>query len=510
MATGGGWSKGWPPPRFIAFLSSNTYFGGSEKRVADNCKLKTDTDLTLQFLGAAQTVTGSMHLVSVNGARILLDCGLFQGKRADSYERNRNFPFEASSIDAVILSHAHIDHAGNLPNLVKSGFSGPIYSTGATRDLCNVMLYDSAYLQERDAEYINKRNAKKGEPLVEALYTSADVDQTIGQFVSMPYRKEFMPADGVRATFFDAGHILGSAVARLELKEGNHITRLGFTGDLGRKRMPILKDPEPIDDVDILISESTYGGKIHEPPSDMSWSLLAVIKRTVDRGGKVIIPSFSVGRTQELVYMLSQLSDKGELPPIPVFVDSPLAVNATDVFRMHPECFDKETLRFLHQHEDPFGFGRLKYIRSVEDSKKLNERKEPCAIIAASGMCEGGRILHHLANNCTEARNTILVVGFMAEHTLGRRIVERHPEIKIFGDVFELKAEVAIMNSFSGHAGQDELLGYIGGLSKQALKNIFLVHGEIAQAEKLSAKLSEAGFQNATIPARGQKADFPA
>ena len=464
--------------------------------------------MTLQFLGAAQTVTGSMHLVSVNGAKFLLDCGLFQGKRADSYERNRNFPFEASTIDAVILSHAHIDHAGNLPNLVKSGFTGPIYSTGATRDLCNVMLYDSAYLQERDAEYMSKKRAKKGEPSVEPLYTSSDVDQTIGQFVSIPYRKEFMPAEGVRAKYFDAGHILGSAITRMEIRENDRLTRLGFTGDLGRKHMPILKDPEGIDDVDILISESTYGGKIHEPATDMSASLLGVIKRTVERGGKVIIPSFSVGRTQELVFTLFQLADEGKLPAVPVFVDSPLAVNATDVFRMHPECFDRETLRYLHQNEDPFGFGRLKYIRSVEDSKKLNEKKEPCVIIAASGMCEGGRILHHLANNCEENRNTILIVGFMAEHTLGRRLVERQPEIKIFGDVFKLNAEVAILNSFSAHAGQDELLEFIGRLDKKSLKNIFLVHGEVAQAERLSAKLTDGGFRSVEIPARGQKTDF--
>lgn len=464
--------------------------------------------MTLQFLGAAQTVTGSMHLVSVNGAKFLLDCGLFQGKRADSYERNRNFPFEASTIDAVILSHAHIDHAGNLPNLVKSGFSGPIYSTAATRDLCNVMLYDSAYLQERDAEYMSKKHARKGEPAVEPLYSSADVDQTIGQFVSIPYRKEFMPADGVRAKYFDAGHILGSAITRMEIRENGRVTRLGFTGDLGRKRMPILKDPEGIDDVDILISESTYGGKIHEPVTDMSASLLGVIKRTIERGGKVIIPSFSVGRTQELVFTLFQLADEGKLPAVPVFVDSPLAVHATDVFRMHPECFDRETLRYLHQNEDPFGFGRLKYIRSVEDSKKLNEKKEPCVIIAASGMCEGGRILHHLANNCEEGRNTILIVGFMAEHTLGRRLVERQPEIKIFGDVFKLNAEVAILNSFSAHAGQDELLEFIGKLDKKSLNNMFLVHGEVAQAEKLSAKLTESGFRNVAIPERGQRTDF--
>lgn len=449
-----------------------------------------------------------MHFVSVNGARFLLDCGLFQGKRADSYERNRNFPFDASSIDAVVLSHAHIDHAGNLPNLVKSGFTGPIYSTAATRDLCNVMLYDSAYLQERDADYMNKKLARKGEPPIEPLYGSNDVDQTIGQFVSIPYRKEFMPVDGVRARFFDAGHILGSAVTRLEIRENGRMTSLGFTGDLGRKQMPILRDPRPMGDVDILISESTYGGRVHEPISDMSGSLLAVIRRTVERGGKVIIPAFSVGRTQELVFALFQLADEGKLPAIPVYVDSPLAVHATDVFRLHPECFDKETLLYLHQNEDPFGFGKLKYIRSVEASKKLNDKKEPCVIIAASGMCEGGRILHHLANNCEEKRNTILVVGFMAEHTLGRRLVDRLPELKIFGDIFKLNAEVAILNSFSAHAGQDELVAYAETMDKKLLRNIFLVHGEVSQAEQFSEKLIEKGFKNVDIPARGTQKEF--
>ncbi len=450
-----------------------------------------------------------MHLVSVNGSRFLLDCGLFQGRRAESYERNKNFPFDPASIDAVILSHAHIDHAGNLPNLVKNGFTGPIYSTGATRDLCNVMLYDSAYLQERDADYMSKKHSKKGEPAIEPLYRSEDVDQTIGQFVSVPYRRDFMPADGVRACFFDAGHILGSAVLRLEIKENTRLTKLGFTGDLGRKGMPILKDPEALGDVELLISESTYGGKIHEPVSAMGGSLLAVIKRTVERGGKVIIPAFSVGRTQELVYALFQLSEQGRLPPIPVFVDSPLAVHATDVFRMHPECFDKETLLYLHQDEDPFGFGKLRYIRSVEDSKKLNERKEPCVIIAASGMCEGGRILHHIANNCEDSRNTILIVGFMAEHTLGRRLVERQPEIKIFGDVFKLRSEIGILNSFSAHAGQDELLDYVGTMDQKFLKRVFLVHGEKPQAEEFSRRLAERGIDRVEIPERGRKVEFP-
>lgn len=461
--------------------------------------------MTIQFLGAAQTVTGSMHLVSVNGSRILLDCGLFQGKRAESYERNRAFPFDAAAINAVILSHAHIDHAGNLPNLVKNGFTGPIYSTGATRDLCQVMLYDSAYLQQRDIEYLNKR--KKNDPPAEPLYTAEDVDKTIGQFVGVPYRKSFTVADGVSVKFYDAGHILGSASVLLDITEGRKPVSLGFTGDLGRKGMPILKDPEPMGDPDILISESTYGGRVHEPVAGMGRSLEDVVRRTADRGGKVIIPAFSVGRTQEVVYALFKLFDEGRLPAIPVFVDSPLAVNATDVFRMHPECFDAETLRYLHQDADPFGFGRLTYVRSVDQSKALNERKGPAVIVAASGMCEGGRILHHLANNIEDPENTVLVVGFMAEHTLGRRIVERQPEIRIFGDEFRLNAEVVVLNSFSAHAGQDELVGFIGGMDAKKLRRIFLVHGEPAQAGALQAKLREAGYHEPAIPARGEKAD---
>jgi metallo-beta-lactamase family protein len=465
--------------------------------------------MTLQFLGAAQTVTGSMHLLAANGSRILLDCGLYQGKRAEAFERNRNLPFEASTINAVVLSHAHIDHAGNLPNLVRNGFNGTIFATSATRDLCGVMLYDSAYLQERDAEYVNKQHAKRKEPSIEPIYTSADVEQTMTQMVGVRYRQKIEVADGISITFVDAGHILGSAVTLIEVRENGKTTTLGFSGDLGRKNMPILKDPEPIGDVDIWISESTYGGRIHEPISGMENRLLDVIQRTIDRGGKVIVPAFSVGKTQELLYVLFTLNDSGRLPSIPIFVDSPLSVNATEVFRAHPECFDKETLKYILANEDPFGFGRLKYIKSVDESKKLNDINEPCIIIASSGMCEAGRILHHLANNIQNSRNTVLVVGFMAEHTLGRRIVERQPQLKIFGELYSLKSEVAILNAFSAHAGQDELVSYAQTLDKGKLRNVFLVHGEPAQAQELSRKLSEAGYGNISIPARGDKAEFP-
>ena len=450
-----------------------------------------------------------MHLLTANGSRILLDCGLYQGKRAESFERNRNFPFDASTINAVVLSHAHIDHAGNLPNLVRNGFTGTIFATSATRDLCGVMLYDSAYLQERDAEYVNKQHAKRKEPSIEPIYTSADVEVTMTQMVGVRYRQKIEVAEGISITFVDAGHVLGSAVTLIEVHENGKTTTLGFSGDLGRKNMPILKDPEPIGDVDIWMSESTYGGRVHEPISGMEQRLLEVIRRTIDRGGKVIVPAFSVGKTQELLYVLFTLNDSGRLPAIPIFVDSPLSVNATEVFRTHPECFDKETLKYILANEDPFGFGRLKYIKSVDESKKLNDINEPCIIIASSGMCEAGRILHHLANNIQNPRNTVLVVGFMAEHTLGRRIVERQPELRIFGDLYQLKSEVAILNAFSAHAGQDELVNYAQTMDKTKLKNIFLVHGEVAQAQELSQKLYEAGYANISIPARGDKVEFP-
>ncbi|MCI0708050.1 MAG: MBL fold metallo-hydrolase [Ignavibacteriae bacterium] len=464
--------------------------------------------MRLQFLGAARTVTGSMHYLSVNGKRLLLDCGLFQGRRAEAFERNRSFPFDPSTIDAVVLSHAHIDHAGNLPNLVRHGFRGSIYCTPATKDLCGVMLYDSAHINERDVEYMNKKLKKNNEPLVEPLYTMKDVDAALGRFSPIRYRTTTEISEGVRVTFYDAGHILGSAAPLLEIKEGSRTLKLGFTGDLGRKKLAILKDPEPMGDVDALISESTYGNRIHESREGMKDRFLAVVKNTVERGGKIIIPAFSVGRTQEIVYQFFELFDEGRLPAIPIYVDSPLAVNVTEVFRNHEECFDAETVAYLRQNEDPFGFKRLKFISSVEESKALNEKKEPCAIISASGMCEAGRILHHLANNVEDSKNTVLIVGFQAEHTLGRRLVEKAPEVKIFGDVYKLRADVQVLNAYSAHAGQDELLAYIGTMDKKRLKNVFLVHGELDRAQILQQKLNEAELRNVVIPQRGEEAEL--
>lgn len=462
--------------------------------------------MIVQFLGAARTVTGSMHLIQVNGKQILLDCGLFQGRRAETYERNRNFPFEPSSIDAVVLSHAHIDHAGNLPNLVKQGFNGPIFCTPATADLCRIMLMDSGHIQEKDAEFVSKKNAKKKLPPVEPLYSIDDVQPTLDLLTEFHYHTSFEVVDGVSTKYFDAGHILGSASIHLTIREAKGREKhFGFSGDVGRPDMPILRDPEFMGNVDALICESTYGGRVHPPPTEAPNKFLDVVNRTVDRGGKIIIPSFSVGRTQDIVYQMNNLKNEGKLPDIPVFVDSPLSTNATEVFRKHTECFDDETLAIMKKDADVFGFDRLQYIRDVEESKKLNEWTDPCMIIAASGMCEAGRIVHHLSNNIEDPKNTVMIVGYQAEHTLGRRIVEKNPEVSIFGEVKKLNCEVAVMNSFSAHADRNELLDFVGNFDKNVLNNIFLVHGDLDQSQKFAATLAEKKFKRADIPERLEK-----
>ena len=462
--------------------------------------------MNVQFIGAARSVTGSMHLLHVNGKQILLDCGMFQGRRAETYERNRTFPFDPSTIDAVVLSHAHIDHAGNLPNLVKHGFSGQIFCTPATADLCRLMLADSGHIQEKDAEFVSKKNARKKLPPVEPLYTSEDVLPTLELLNEIPYHNAFDVAEGVSVKFFDAGHILGSASVHLTIKEQNkEEIHFGFTGDVGRPNMPILRDPEFMGHVDALICESTYGGRFHASSQERPNLFLDVIKRTADRGGKIIVPAFSVGRTQDIVYQMNNLKNAGQLPDIPIFVDSPLSTNATEVFRKHMECFDDETLAIMKIDNDVFGFDQLTYIRDVAESKKLNDRKGPCMIISASGMCEAGRIVHHLRNNIEDPKNTVMIVGYQAEHTLGRKIVERWPEVTIFGEVKKLNCEVAVMNSFSGHADQNELLDYVDNFDNEKLKNIFLVHGDVDQSEKFAAVLKEKNFKNVTIPQRMDK-----
>lgn len=456
--------------------------------------------MRLAFHGAAQTVTGSQHLLEVNGSRILLDCGLFQGRRQESYERNRSFRFSPKDLDAVILSHAHIDHSGNLPNLVSSGYEGPIYATEATADLADVMLRDSGHIQESDAAFVNKYRKRQGKPPIEPLYTLHDAEMVAGHFQRVPYQQTFEVAPGVMASFVDAGHILGSAAIILDIEEKGRKYRLWFSGDIGRMDLPLLRDPVLPSEVDYLLMESTYGDKQHRDPMEAYEEMRDVVKKTIERGGKVIIPAFAVGRTQELVYNLNQMIEEGSIPHIPVFVDSPLAVNATDIFREHPECMDKETREFIRSaHHPALSFKGLTYTRSVDESKALNERKDPMVIISASGMAEAGRILHHLKNNIENPRNTILIVGWQSPYTLGRRLAEREKVVKIFGEPYTRKAEVETIGGLSAHAGQDMLVKYALA-TKDTLKSVFLVHGEEKGALPLMEKLKEQGLKKVYYP----------
>ena len=457
--------------------------------------------MKISFHGAAQTVTGSQHLLNINGYNLLLDCGLFQGRRRESYKRNQNFPYDPSEIDAVILSHAHIDHSGNLPNLIKNGYHGPIYTTNATAHLANLMLMDSGHIQEIDAKYVNKKRAKRGEGPIEPLYTLEDAAQVAQFFQCVGYGQPFEPVPGVVAHLVDAGHILGSASVALDIEEKQRKFRLWFSGDIGRIGLPLVRDPVLPSKAEVMIMESTYGDKPHRDPQAAYEELQKVVSRTIERGGKVIIPAFAVGRTQEIVYCLHRMIDSGEIPRIPVFVDSPLAVNATDIFRAHPECFDDETREFMlnDRHQAALGFDLLTYTRSVEESKALNRRKDPMVIISASGMAEAGRILHHLQKNIENPRNTILIVSWQAPHTLGRRLAEREKRVKIFGETFERKAEVATIGGFSAHAGQSFLLEYALAV-KETVQEIYLVHGEEKPAQMLSEKMVEAGLERPYYP----------
>jgi metallo-beta-lactamase family protein len=460
--------------------------------------------MKLQFIGAARTVTGSMHHLTVNNKQYLLDCGLYQGRRKEAFEINRNFDlFDPSKIECLILSHAHIDHCGNIPNLVKKGFAGNIYCTPATKDLITYMLKDSAHIQEKDVEFVNKRRKKQGKNPFEPLYTNEDVEKALELVRPVKYRTEFKINDDIAIKFFDAGHILGSAVTHLTLRENSNIIKLGFSGDLGRPNLPILKDPELIPEIDYWISESTYGGRLHDKIEGMEQNLADVIKKAISRKAKIIVPAFSVGRTQELVYSFHKIFEKGLAKPIPIYVDSPLAVNVTGIFREHEECFDKETIDFMNKYDDPFGFNKLTYVNSVEESKKLNELNGPLMIISASGMAEAGRILHHLRNNIENPNNIILMVGYCAENTLGRKIIDKEKIVKIFGEEFHLNAEVVVLHSMSAHADADELINYCKKLSIAKIRKTFLVHGDYDQQQLYSERLKEISIRNVEIPNRG-------
>ncbi len=465
--------------------------------------------MNITFHGAAQTVTGSRHLLSLNDHQLLLDCGLFQGRRKDTYSRNLNFPFDVTALDAAILSHAHIDHSGNLPNLVKQGYPGSINATSATAHLAGVMLRDSGHIQESDVKFVNKRRAKRGEAPIEPLYTIADAATAAEQFVQRDYDAQFEAVPGAIATLVEAGHILGSAGVILDLEENGRKVRLMFSGDIGRADLPIVRDPVLPKDVDYLIMESTYGDRSHDSSGQAYDELQAVLSRTIERGGKIIIPSFAVGRTQTLVYYLHQMIDRHEIPRIKVFVDSPLAVNVTDIFRDHPECFDEEARNFMltDPHGSALGFDLLTYTRSVDESKAINFIDDPVIIISASGMAETGRILHHLRNNIEDERNTVLITSWMAPHTLGRRLSEGKKRIKIFGEEHKVRAEVASINGLSAHADQPHLIEYALA-SKDTLKGVFLVHGEEGPALTLMEKLKQAGLQNVHYPELGESVDI--
>ncbi len=461
--------------------------------------------MDITFHGAAQTVTGSQHLVHVNGQRILLDCGLYQGKRDESRERNLKLPFNPAEVDAMVLSHGHIDHSGNIPNLVKSGYRGKVVCTTATADLCGAMLLDSGHIQEKDAEYVNEKRARQGQPPVEPIYTEDDAKVALEHFVGVEYEKPTSLLPGVTVTFYDAGHMLGSAIVALDIedREAHKTRRLVFSGDLGRPNVPILRDPVFLDRADLLIMESTYGGKTHPPIQESATELVEIIRRTSARGGKVLVPAFAVERTQMLVYLLNNLYNEGGLPDVPVYVDSPLAVNVTSVFRKHPEDFDAETMQALKKDPDSdvFNFGRLKYLRTVEESKALNTQKGPAVIIAASGMAEAGRIQHHLKNNIENPANTVLIVGFQAPDTLGRRMVEHARSVRIFGEEHQLRAEVVELPGFSGHADHPGLMAWAAAF-KQRPSRIFLVHGEPESQTALATSLrGEAGYREVAIPA---------
>jgi metallo-beta-lactamase family protein len=455
------------------------------------------------FAGAARTVTGSQHLLEFDGKRLLLDCGLYQGRRQESNERNRNLPYDPRGVDAMVLSHAHIDHAGNVPSLVKQGFRENIFCTPATRDLCSVMLRDAAHIQEADAEFINRKQRHELQEPIVPLYTEADVLQALSHMRTLDYHRPAAVLPGVTCTLFDAGHVLGSVIVQLDIDRAPDRLRLVFSGDLGRRNMAILRDPEIPESPDVLLLESTYGDRLHSPMSGMEEQLAAVVNRAVQRKGKILVPSFSLERTQEFVYALHRLTDRGAIQKIPIYVDSPLSVRITEVFKLHPECFDEETRVFLHQNGDPFGFENLRYISDAEDSKALNGQEGPMMIISASGMCEAGRILHHLRNAVEDERNLVLIIGFQAEHTLGRRIAEREPMVKIFGVERALEAEVVVMDAFSAHADRDDLLDFVTRC-RGNLRKTFVIHGEESQSLALAKRLTELGIPEVQVPMQGE------
>ncbi len=454
--------------------------------------------LTLTSFGAAREVTGSKHLLDTGEARLLIDCGVVQGRREEAHAKNVDLPFDARSVTASLNTHGHLDHCGSYPLLAKRGFRGRIWATGATADVARLVMEDSARLQAADARFLEKRQLRNPAPwrkVFPAIYDDQDVERAARLYRAVEYGRPFEPAPGLTATLHDAGHILGSACARIEIATPRGPVAVGFTGDLGRVNTPILRDPERLGPVDWLVSESTYGDRVHDEAAFARDELAEVVNQALAKGGRVLIPAFAIGRTQELIVHLHRLCEEGRIPPVPVFVDSPMAVSATQIFRDHPECYDAETIeRFLDQGESPFAFDNLRYVRTPQESKALNDLKVPCIIVSASGMCEGGRILHHLRWGLPDPRNTVVIVGYMGEHTLGRALADRRREVRVFGEPVEVRARVKILNAFSAHADRDELGRWIAGLDRTRLKGVFLVHGEPRAQEGLTEHLLGLGI----------------
>lgn len=457
--------------------------------------------ITMYSLGAAEEVTGSKHILEIDGHQIMIDCGAFQGKRQLSDTKNRDFDIAADKLDAVVLTHGHYDHCGLLPVLTKKGFTGNIYATPATRDIANLVMMDSARIQARDAEFLAKQANKKGEKFTwRPLFNEDDVVKTANQIISLSYNRKMYIAPNVSLEFYDAGHILGSGFVYLTITNGSEETRVLFTGDIGRKEKPIIRNPAVnMPPPDYIVLESTYGNRKHEDAEFAMKELERVVRDTCSKKGKIIIPSFAIERAQELVFYLHLLTDRKKIPVVPIYVDSPMAANATSVFRVHPECYDESVNEaFLKHHKNPFGFGSLSFTTSVEESKSLNDKEGPMIIISADGMCEAGRVLYHLANEIGNERNTILIVGYMAENTLGRKIRDGEKEVKILGDMYHVNAKVEQINAFSAHADYTEMTDWLKTIDTSRLKNIFLVHGEKEAQEFFTDYLHQNGFPNVT------------
>jgi len=461
--------------------------------------------ININFHGAAQTTTGSMHLIEANGKRILFDCGLYQGNRKKAFLKNRDMAVDPRSIDAVILSHAHIDHCGNLPTLARNGFTGKVYSTPATQEVCNILLRDSAYLQKRDLEYVNKKRARQGKVLFEPLYAEEDVTKIIGQFQTEPLKRVVDLGDGVTFMFHNAGHILGSAIVQLDVAEsGSRSKRLIFTGDLGQPAQPIIKDYDMPQGADLLMIESTYADRDHPSHEDVKGRLKGFIEDIHQQHSRLIIPAFSVGRTQQILYFLNRLYEEGRMPPTPVYVDSPLSLKATKIYTKHRECYDDDASDILREGIDPMKLPGLQFVGTPDESRALNTVEGPLIIIAASGMCEGGRVLHHLKNGISNPRNIILIVGYQAENTLGRRIVNKISPIKIFGEEHELNARVHTINALSAHADRTALMKWFDG-TKDNLSHVFAVHGEIEKVTAMQKLVREHGVHTVDAPAPGDR-----